>query len=110
MLLLNKMETPNDSEYVWESCCFRLDTRCVVFIVQTLIGFTLLAFCAYELSTEQECDRAAPYWGLIGTVAGFFFNKLSVNYYGTNQDGPQDGPAIRSPQPRTRVRAVSIHE
>lgn len=105
------METPNADEYIWESCCFRLDTRCVVFSVQTLIGFTLLAFCAYELSTEQECDRAAPYWGLIGTIAGFFFNKLSVNYYGTNQDPtPQPVPTVNMQSPGVRMRAVSIHE
>ena len=105
------MEPNHDNDYVWESCCFRLDTRCVVFSVQTLIGFTLLAFCAYELSTEQECDRAAPYWGLIGTIAGFFFNKLSVNYYGTNQDShPQPMGVIGVQSPGMRLRTVSIHE
>lgn len=105
------MENVNEDDYVWESCCFRLDTRCVVFTVQTLIGFTLLAFCAYELSTEQECDRAAPYWGLIGTIAGFFFNKLSVNYYGTSQDNNQQNGHTMVMRPSdVRMRAVSIHE
>ena len=104
------MDITNEDDYVWESCCFRLDTRCVVFSVQTLIGFTLLAFCAYELSTEQECDRAAPYWGLIGTIAGFFFNKLSVNYYGTNQDTQSQQLAAVMQSPGLRLRTVSIHE
>lgn len=62
----------------WRSCCFRLDKRCVMFSVQTVIGVSLLAFCAYRLATEPDCDRAAPYWGLIGSIVGFFFNKLSM--------------------------------
>lgn len=105
------MENNNDDDYVWESCCFRLDTRCVVFTIQTLIGFTLLTFCAYELSTEQECDRAAPYWGLIGTITGFFFNKLSVNYYGTSQDNNQyNENVVGVRNPDVRLNTVSIHE
>lgn len=76
------MESTADEDYTWESCCFRLDQRCVVFMVQTLMGVALLIFCAYMLSTEKNCDRAAPYWGLIGTIAGFFFNKLSISYHG----------------------------
>lgn len=63
----------------WESCCFRVDRACVMFIVQTLIGSGLLTFCAYRLSTEADCDRASPYWGLIGTLCGFFFNKMSMS-------------------------------
>lgn len=78
------MEETKEVDYIWESCCFRLDQRCIVFIVQTLMGVALIVFCAYMLSTEKNCDRATPYWGLIGTIAGFFFNKLSVSYYGAN--------------------------
>lgn len=77
------MENRTNEDYTWESCCFRLDQRCTVFIVQTLMGTALIMFCAYMLSTEKNCDRAAPYWGLIGTIAGFFFNKLNVAEYNT---------------------------
>ena len=62
----------------WESCCFRVDRTCVMFIVQTLIGSGLLTFCGYRLSTEADCDRASPYWGLIGTLCVFFFRKMST--------------------------------
>jgi len=62
----------------WESCCFRVDRACVMFIVQTLIGGGLLTFCGYRLSTETNCDKASPYWGLIGTLCGFFFRTMSM--------------------------------
>ena len=78
-------QTANEEDYTWESCCFRLDQRCVVFTVQTLLGMALLVFSAYMLSTEENCDRAAPYWGLIGTIAGFFFNKMSSTPYSINE-------------------------
>lgn len=69
----------------WESCCFRVDRACVMFIVQTLIGIGLLIFCGYRLSTEADCDRASPYWGLIGTLCGFFFNKMQMVKKGPRQ-------------------------
>lgn len=94
-----------DDNYLWKSCCFILDQRCIVFTVQTLIGTALIVFCAYMLSTETNCDRAAPYWGLIGTIAGFFFNKLTVTHYGvdTNQQEPQSLRSHRSPSRRPRL-------
>lgn len=61
----------------WKSCCFSLDRSFVQFCVQTVLGASLLAFSAFRLTTEPDCDRAAPYWGLIGTLCGFFFNKIS---------------------------------
>lgn len=62
---------------VWKSCCFTLDRSFVMFFVQSVLGTGLLAFSAFRLTTEPDCDRAAPYWGLIGTLCGFFFNKIS---------------------------------
>lgn len=73
------MEQEDNDEHKWSSCCFYLDQRCIIFTVQTIIGMAMITFCAYMLSTETNCDRAAPYWGLIGTIAGFFFNKIGNN-------------------------------
>ena len=61
----------------WRSCCLTMDKQFVMFLVQTLMGAGLLAFCAFRLTTETDCDRNAPYWGLIGTICGFFFRKVS---------------------------------
>jgi hypothetical protein len=70
----------------WHSCCFTMDKPCVVFSVQTLLGAGLLVFSSYRLTTEPDCDRAAPYWGLIGTLCGFFFNRVSVKAQQAKQD------------------------
>lgn len=69
------MSLQRDNKNGWHSCCFEIDQRCVVFSVQTTLGILLLGFCAFMLRTEENCDRAAPYWGLIGTISGFFFNQ-----------------------------------
>jgi hypothetical protein len=63
----------------WKSCCFKIDKQFALFFVQTAVGGGLLVFSAYRLTTEPECDRAAPYWGLIGTLCGFFFREVSTN-------------------------------
>ena len=91
------METTDEEQYRWKSCCFLLDQRCIVFTVQTLLGMALIVFCAYMLSTETNCDRATPYWGLIGTIAGFFFNRLSVTHYGVDNNQPNTSASIVNP-------------
>jgi len=65
-------------KYVWTSCCFRLDKRCVQFSVQTMIGMIILTYCGYQLSTEDNCEKQSPYWSLIGSIVGFFFGKSSI--------------------------------
>jgi hypothetical protein len=98
------MENKSDDDKSWESCCFRLNQHCVVFIVQTIMGSALLVFSAYMLTTEKNCDRAAPYWGLIGTIAGFFFNKLSNGY-----SGVYDITRVQSDVGRQAVTLQSVH-
>jgi hypothetical protein len=61
----------------WHSCCFAMDKAFVMYTVQSVIGIGLLVFCSYQLSTEPDCDKAAPFWGLIGTICGFFFNQVT---------------------------------
>lgn len=62
---------------VWTSGCFEMDKHFVHFVVQTAIGIGLLTFCAYELESEKDCERSAPYWGLMGSICGFFFRNLA---------------------------------
>lgn len=105
--------TDDERQHRWESCCFLLDQRCVVFSVQTILGMALIIFCAYMLSIETNCDKAAPYWGLIGTLAGFFFNRLSVSHYGVEVNQPTSD-TVHTPVPTQQNRlqhgVVSIHE
>ena len=73
--LTNKEEVRPDR--VWTSCCFQLDRQFVTFCVQTSLGLCILSFCAWQLAVIDECERATPYWGLVGTITGFFFRKLT---------------------------------
>lgn len=70
---------------VWRSCCMTVDKQFVMFTVQTVIGIGLLSFCAWQLATEPDCERNSPYWGLIGTMCGFFFRKVSFTGQNTQQ-------------------------
>ena len=60
---------------VWESCCFKVDSECAMYIVQTVIGGALIAFSCIRLATETNAEKSAPYWGLIGTMCGFIYMK-----------------------------------
>jgi hypothetical protein len=72
------MADEKEAEFrIWRSCCLQMDRQFTMFVVQTIVGVGLLTFCAYRLTVEFDCDRNAPYWGLIGTICGFFFQKVS---------------------------------
>ena len=72
-----KTEINERGNSTWRSCCLTMDKQFVMFLVQTLLGASLLSFCAFRLTEETDCDKNAPYWGLIGTICGFFFRKVS---------------------------------
>ena len=74
-MYLDKMAVDNKLE--WRSCCCLVNRQFFVFVIQTIIGFCVLSFCAYQLAHEHDCNRATPYWGLVGTICGFFFRKIS---------------------------------
>jgi hypothetical protein len=76
--ILNARRESVSKTVKWHSCCFTMDKLFVMYIVQTVVGTALLSFSAYRLTTEPDCDRASPYWGLIGTLCGFFFKQVST--------------------------------
>jgi len=83
----------------WRSCCFMCERSFVVFITQTLLGMSILAFCAHQLSgVDYDCNRATPYWGLVGTICGFFFRKISFQSKSTGRSGV-DGVTSESRSP-----------
>jgi hypothetical protein len=72
---LNQEAAP-PKQQVWTSCCFQLDKSFLIFLVQTVMGLLILTFCAWQLIVVEDCARATPYWGLVGTITGFFFNNM----------------------------------
>lgn len=76
----------------WSCCQSACSRHLVIFIVQTLVGIGVLSFCLYAVDSS-DCNKAAPFWGLIGTVVGFFFRKVSVNSADKNR---KNNPVSRS--------------
>ena len=69
------------------------EKSCVMFGVQTFIGVCLLTFCAISLWTVNDCHKEAPYWGLVGTLCGFFFRKVaSGRSHDLRDDDVTDSP------------------
>ncbi len=61
--------------HVWQCCCFRIDRDCAVYFIQTIVATSLIAFSCIRLAIEENADKSAPFWGLIGTMCGFIFVK-----------------------------------
>ena len=40
----------------WRSCCFTLDRRCVLFLVQVIITVLMMVFSMYKLVVSDECS------------------------------------------------------
>ena len=66
--------------HIWECCCIKLDRDCVVYMLQTVIGCALIAFSCIQLATEDNADKTAPYWGLVGSMCGFIFIKAKAEH------------------------------
>jgi len=80
----------------WRSCCCLCERSFVVFLTQTIFGLCILTFCAYQLSSDIDCNRATPYWGLIGTICGFFFRKISFQSKYGRRSGVNSGVGSES--------------
>ena len=52
---INSVATENKRNE-WRSCCFTLDRRCLLFLVQVLVTFSLMIFSMYRLVIADECS------------------------------------------------------
>jgi hypothetical protein len=68
--------TPNRvavrAPFFWESCCFRVDPRFVVFACQFLISFVVLVLCVTELLDSDSCETQSFYGSILSTVIGIW--------------------------------------
>jgi len=61
----------------WNSCCLSMDRNAARFFALLLLTVFILTFVFYQLIHTDHCD-AAPLWGLIGTLIGFWFDSPSI--------------------------------
>ena len=66
-----------DNSNRWESCCFIIDRRVLIFASQLLIGLIIISFCIYKLSVNDE--NPALYYGLLTFIIGVFLPSHKVN-------------------------------
>ena len=67
----------NKNNNRWESCCFIIDRRVLIFTSQLLIGLIIISFCIYKLSVNDE--NPALYYGLLTFIIGVFLPSPKVN-------------------------------
>ena len=73
----------------WQCCQSTCTRSLVIFFVQTFVGVAVLVFALIAVD-NSDCEKSAPYWGVIGTVIGFFFRKISINSNPTNNTTGRD--------------------
>lgn len=62
-------------DHVLRSCCFQLDRRVVLFVIQFLISFTALLFSFIQLwinARHETCESTTLYSSIITLVIGFW--------------------------------------
>jgi len=59
------------SDYVWRSCCIDIHPGVALFCSQMIIMLSVLAFCAYKLSSNLECPQMNAYFFLLGSMLGW---------------------------------------
>jgi hypothetical protein len=70
---LTRTEQNNNLErYTWDSCCFRIDKRVVIFFSQFTIGLMVISFSLYQLNKDNSCDHQQIYIGLLTMMVGIF--------------------------------------
>ena len=52
----NSMIVREQKKNEWKSCCFILDKRCLLFLVQVIITILTMLFSMYKLIVSDECS------------------------------------------------------
>jgi len=57
----------------WRSCCFVVDPRIMQFIVLTIMSFTVLLFCMFQLLNKAlSCSEVQMYMPMLTFILGIF--------------------------------------
>ena len=55
---------------IWRSLCFEVDARAVGYFSQLAVLLMVMAFCAYQLATIDDCTVTQYYGGLLSFALG----------------------------------------
>ena len=60
----------NQTNNTWNSCCFNLDKRAVVYFSQLGISLSTISFCIFQLTTLKSCEAQSLYSGILMVIVG----------------------------------------
>ena len=61
-------DTKNDN--TWKSCCLLMDKRAVQYFTQITVISSVMAFCIYQLATNETCEAQVSFMGLLTLAIG----------------------------------------
>lgn len=72
--MIRKNDFANDEkeDHVWKSCCFNIDKRVMLFVVQFFISLLLLAFCMRQIIFLDTCAQQAPFLSILVSIVGIW--------------------------------------
>ena len=59
-----------NQDKTWKSCCLTCDRRAVPFFTRAFITLFVMAFCMYQLVTNDSCEAQTGYTGLLTLLLG----------------------------------------
>ena len=75
--LINETDIKDNKKEMWESCCVRTNPHAIAYIGQLLISILILTFSFIQLIySEGDCNRSAPYIGLISFLMGKLLSSV----------------------------------
>ena len=70
-VLEHKIQTENvNQDTTWKSCCLLMDRRAVQYFTQVTVISSVMAFCIYQLVTNETCEAQTGYTGLLTLLIG----------------------------------------
>lgn len=63
----------------WQSCCFEVDKRVVLFGAQLFVSTYIASFCMYQLVTLKNCEAQTLYTGILTFTIGLYFPNPRMN-------------------------------
>lgn len=73
----NKIQM-KETEYenTYKSCCLgSTDKRLCQYVTQSVVGVSIMIFCAYNLTYNSDCQSDPAFWSLLSSTVSHFLTK-----------------------------------
>ena len=67
-------------DHVWESCCLKMNSKCIIYSGQILVSVLVLGLCTYMLIlSDGDCNRSSSYINLIAFLLGKLLSDVATS-------------------------------